>query len=376
LRDIGKGAVAYSPHMQVYRRRVHLESLEGNPLRMSPERDVVIFVPDVGKDHARHDGRFPTVYFLHGYGASLDPPTIGSNADLRKNPLRIRLLLALFFRKLVTFERLEAAMHAGAMPPFMLVQPDGSLPMRQNHGRRNPDGTSMWKGSLYADSPYTGRHGSAIFRDLVSYVDAEFPTLPNRAYRALVGGSMGGYGALVGGILHPETFGHIAALSPAVCCLDVIEHRMVVPLRRLLAGTAAAAQEGRELIEDILDSCDMVYSRDKPLLPTLRKDEHGTTIDYDPVAWDRWAQWDVSRLIRERPDALARTQVLINCHEGDEYGFAEPGRRVHRALTATGITHHFEIYNDLLSAITSPHIVGIGRHLAPALQWAAHGMAQ
>jgi hypothetical protein len=118
----------------------------------------------------------------------------------------------------------------------------------------------------------------------------------------------------------------------------------------------------------------MVYSRDEPLTPTLRKDGDGAVVEYHAAAWERWARWDLSRLIREHPDALRESELLINCHARDEFGFAEPARRVHRALEAVGIPHTFEIYADLLSAVISPHMVGIGRNIAPALRWAARSI--
>ena len=68
---------------------------------------------------------------------------------------------------------------------------------------------------MYVDSPGTGRYGEYVFRDVVDYVDRSYRTLPGREGRALAGGSMGGYGALRGGILHPERFGAVAALSCA-----------------------------------------------------------------------------------------------------------------------------------------------------------------
>jgi pimeloyl-ACP methyl ester carboxylesterase len=333
--------------MQVLRRRVHLPSLERNPLGQSPERDVVVFIPTLPRD-LRRSNRLPVVYFLHGYGRSLNPPTISSKRDGRRHtPLVQRLLFAPVFRRLITFERIDADVRAGRLPPFILVQPDGSLHLEQTHGRRNPDGSPLLKGNFYSDSPFTGNHASAVFADLVARMDAELPTHAVREARALVGVSMGGYGAILGATLYPDTFGVVAALSPAVCCLDVIGHHMVAPYRRLLAGQRSAAEEGRQTIEDILDSCDMVYSRDRPLLPSLRHDNEGQLIDYDEETWERWEQWDLARMIRNRPAAL------------DELGIA----------------HDFEIYNDRLSGVTSPHMVGIAGRIGPALHWAVRRMA-
>ena len=42
-------------------------------------------------------------------------------------------------------------------------------------------------------------------------------TLPGRTHRGVMGKSSGGYGALVLGLLHPETFGAVACHSGDMC---------------------------------------------------------------------------------------------------------------------------------------------------------------
>lgn len=57
-------------------------------------------------------------------------------------------------------------------------------------------------------------------RDLVRHVDARYRTAPQASRRALVGHSMGGFGALAIGFNHPDIFGLVYAVSP--CCIGFV----------------------------------------------------------------------------------------------------------------------------------------------------------
>ena len=83
---------------------------------------------------------------------------------------------------------------------FILVCPDG--------------GYSSW----YFDSPIdsTYQYESFITRDLLSYVDAHYSTIPERSQRAITGLSMGGHGALYIAIRNKNLFGSAGSMSGGV----------------------------------------------------------------------------------------------------------------------------------------------------------------
>ena len=69
---------------------------------------------------------------------------------------------------------------------------------------------------FYADSKFTGdKYGKFIAEDLVAFTEATFPVSKKREDRFIAGLSMGGYGAMVNGLRHPETFGVICGMSSA-----------------------------------------------------------------------------------------------------------------------------------------------------------------
>ena len=78
-----------------------------------------------------------------------------------------------------------------------------------------PDGG---KSSWYFDSPTDSsmQYESYIIKELVPYVDANFPTKANPKSRAITGLSMGGHGALYLAIRHSDVFGAAGSTSGGV----------------------------------------------------------------------------------------------------------------------------------------------------------------
>ena len=134
-----------------------------------------VYLPD---EAARGAGPLPVAYLLHGYGG-------GQREWLQGG--RLEALL-------------DRLIEEGAIAPLIAVMPEAGK-------------------SWYVDSAEFGGPGdyqTAIARDLVRHVDATYPTSASRSGRAVAGLSMGGYGALNLAFRHPDVFGAVAALSPAI----------------------------------------------------------------------------------------------------------------------------------------------------------------
>jgi enterochelin esterase-like enzyme len=348
--------------------RFSAENLKDNLLGSPVERQIRVYLPPGYFESP--EARYPVVYLLHGYGADSSRSIIGSRKDMRKN---YHILLRLAFRnvlsRLLTFEDLDKLILRGDLSPFILVQPDGSLHLPNKFGVKGLNGKVGSKGSLYTDSPFSGDYATYIFEDVVRYVDGHYRTICEKSGRSLMGASMGGYGALLGGILYPDLFEAIVSLSPSISCLDLLDVRLVVPFNRILFNDAKAEEMGRLELEDILDTCDLVYSNDRRLLPTLKRDEKGRAVEMDIQARDNWARSDLGPQFESHPEAFQGVRLLFNCEESDEFGFAGPCRRFHALLQRRGVDHSFEIYSDPEAARISPHSLGIAWHVLPGLRF-------
>ena len=126
------------------------------------------------------DRRYPVLYLLHGifdnYGVWLEHFGVPAMLD-----------------------RLIAS---GEIPQLIVVMPNGG---------------NRYGGGFYRNSPVSGRWGDYIADDLVAFVDAQFRSLASADRRAIVGHSMGGYGALHLAMARPGVFSVVWAMSP--CCL-------------------------------------------------------------------------------------------------------------------------------------------------------------
>ncbi|MBO9619978.1 MAG: esterase family protein [Niabella sp.] len=160
----------------VVRVQFKASSIAGNPAGEDANRHLTIYLPPGYKQSA---ARYPVIYFLHGM-VWTDSST----------------MLDIHFDQL-----LDAAIGSKEIPPVLLVLPDAN---------------TIYKGSWYANSALTGNWTDFIAKDVVSYVDRHYRTIPNRNSRGLSGISMGGHGALKVAMLYPQVFGAVYAMTPAV----------------------------------------------------------------------------------------------------------------------------------------------------------------
>ncbi len=119
---------------------------------------------------------YPVVYLLHGLG---DDETSWLEYGRVEQ----------FFR---------SAEKAGTLPPMIFVMPQAFRTYYVND----------YKGTF----PYQ----DMFVQELVPHIDKEFRTLPAPEQRAVLGYSMGGFGALILHLKHPEIFGSAAPLSMSV----------------------------------------------------------------------------------------------------------------------------------------------------------------
>lgn len=161
--------------------KVHSRALENNLLGDSADQQVAIYLPpSYEASPSRH---FPVVYYLHGYS--------GENQVMERGKQ---------FQDLTN--RLIAA---GVVREMIIVVPNG----------RN-----AYYGGFYTNSSVGGNWEDFISRDLVSYIDGKYRTIPQAASRGITGHSMGGYGSIVMGMKHADVFGAVYSLS--ACCTAML----------------------------------------------------------------------------------------------------------------------------------------------------------
>ncbi|HEV2916357.1 MAG TPA: alpha/beta hydrolase-fold protein [Candidatus Babeliales bacterium] len=144
-----------------------------NPL--DQRRMFSIYLPD-GYDEP--GAQFPSIYYCPGLGGNDKSFNDGNKIildDLISNDL---------------------------MVPTIVVYIDPSLVT----GIDPQDGRYKYQGSWYVDSALNGQFETYITTQLIPFVDAHYKTIPSGAFRAIMGQSMGGFGATFLGTRHPDLF--------------------------------------------------------------------------------------------------------------------------------------------------------------------------
>jgi enterochelin esterase-like enzyme len=162
------------PHGSLITEKLTSKILEENRIGLNTIRNIKVFLPP---SYARSGKSYPVVFYCH---------------SVFQNP---ELVLA--DGKIVTL--LERAFVNGVIDEFILVVGDY---------------TSPTTGSLYENSPATGRWLDYTVEELVPFIDNKFRTLRRAESRALAGEMMGGRGALILAMRNPEIFGTTYALNP------------------------------------------------------------------------------------------------------------------------------------------------------------------
>lgn len=151
---------------------IHAKTLQ-NKGGENPNRKVSVYLPP---EYETGNKRFPVIYYMHGFmGTDSISPHMKSILDMGITKKKIR--------------------------PFILVIADHY---------------TLFEGSFYSNSSLTGNWSDFAAKELVDYMDKNFRTIANRDGRGVAGHSMGGYGAIKTGMLFPDVFSSVYALSPGL----------------------------------------------------------------------------------------------------------------------------------------------------------------
>ena len=248
------------------------------------------------------DSTYPSIYFLHGFG--LDYSWYGS-------------VVSVF----------EDMMASGEIRESILIKPDGFV--------------IPYLGSMYTNSDYNGQFEDYIVQDLISHIDGSYNTIDNSSYRAIMGHSMGGYGAVKLSIKFPELFQVAASHSGPVAIENVIPDLLPV----LLAETGILGyQPWNGTVSLFMYSASAAFSPDVddwPYYVDLPVDYYGNVID---EVWDLWLGHDALTLAQENLANIQSIRFYMDCGDQDDYLFYNHSTSFSEFLDEVNINHVYETY--------------------------------
>jgi hypothetical protein len=283
------------------------DALRGNPLGDPHERTLWVWAPE---DPTR---RYPSVYVIQGMAGM-----VGAWFNIEPwNP--------------------SYAARIEAMAPAAVVV--------------LVDAFTAVGGTQYLDSSGIGNYHTYLCEEIVPFVDAHYPTLPEAAHRGIQGKSSGGYGAMITPFLRPDLFGGLATHA-GDALFEVCYARDFAPAARAL----------RELYDGSFDAFWADFRSGRPVLGAPHDEllvntyamaaaysahEDGTVeLPFDiatgeriPEVWERWLAWDP--VLRARtPEGAAVLRdlraVWIDSGRRDEYHLELGATAFHREVLAAG----------------------------------------
>jgi hypothetical protein len=310
--------------------------LKGNPLGDPHVRRVGVWLPpqyDVSRN------KFPVLYDLVGF--------IGDNLP----------------------ERAARLIREGRMGPAVIVFPDCFTALG---------------GNQYVNSSAIGNYADYLTREIIPFVDGEFRTLASREHRGCFGKSSGGYGAILHGMKYARYWGAIANHSGDAYFDFVYGHDWPNTLNELAKHRAPRRRPGRydALAESRRKGLD--DGRDDGRIRRFLKKIWATeklsggethcimnlcmaaTYDPDPRAplgfrvpfnlesgepleerWRAWRRHDPIHLVPKYRAALKSLRgIYIDCGWRDQYHIHYGARLLSARLTAAGIPHRYEEFDD------------------------------
>ncbi len=312
-----------TPAGTVHRLTLQSEVLAGNLVGAPTRRQLDVYIP------YGHDGRgLPLLVDVVGFTAGGPIHTNWKN-----------------FGENVP-ERLDRLIATGAMPPVVVAFPDCFTRLG---------------GNQYVNSVAMGRWDDFLRDEVVPTVEAQF-SCGGTGRRGLFGKSSGGYGAMVHALLHPH-FWSAAAVHSGDMGFDLMYRHEFVPVLRALAKEPDVGRwvdsfwNGRKFKDSDIHILMMMaqaasFDPDPSAPYGVRLPVTLDTCELIPERWERWLAWDPLTLVETHGPGLKALKALyIDCGDVDQYNLIYGARRMHKRLTAMGVSHVYEEFPDDHTAV-------------------------
>jgi enterochelin esterase-like enzyme len=300
--------------------RYESKILRSNPLKDPFVRDVTVYVPP-GYTKSNSKG-YVAAFGLVGFTGT---GRMSFNVDPLGEPLNARM------------DRLISTGRCGPMILVML------------------DCFTKFGGNQYINSSATGKYEDYIIDEIVPFIENEY----NIGYKAVWGKSSGGYGSMILGMRHPETFSAIADHSGDAG----FEYTYLVDFPKALKAYQEAGgpkkwlekfwahpEERKGKFHEALNTFAMAahYS------PNRNSKELGVDLPFDletgefnTGVWKRWLKWDPIHMLEKYKSNLRKLKLIyIDCGNLDEFNLQWGSRTLHSKLNEMGIKHHYEEFED------------------------------
>jgi S-formylglutathione hydrolase FrmB len=259
------------------------------------DKDVRVYLP-AGYDPA-DARRYPVFYYLHGLGGDEANWLDGAKLDRAADALGLEAIV---------------------------VMPDGdnnfyidsAIDPKYDACLKDGEGMFLAKQPRQKTCVKTSKYETYMTRDLIDWVDRTYKTIATRDARGIAGLSMGGFGALVLSMRHPDLYAAAASHSGLITPLYKGPYPYVKGKGELHTSYASVAITYK-MLGDLGTWVNTVFGSD-----------FSTWQTYNPIALAQ----------KLTPGALA---LYLDCGTEDEFLFNHSVSFLHDVLLERGIQHEF-----------------------------------
>jgi len=217
-----------------------------------------------------------------------------------------------------------------------------------------PNGRNAFLGGFYSNSPVTGNWEDYIYRDVVKFIDERYRTIAKHASRGIVGHSMGGYGAFMIAMKHPDVFGAVYALSP--CCLGLEgdlsgDNQAWAQAAKMTSRDLFSRSPGsfEEFMSGAMIAISAAFTPNKTRSPLYADlpfiDKNGSLVKNEPVYFQFRAKMPLYLIEQHRDNLMKLRGIFIDVGQFDEFTHIKRTTPMLSAeLSKFGIPHSFEIF--------------------------------
>ncbi len=213
-----------------------------------------------------------------------------------------------------------------------------------------PDYRTATTGSLYDNSPVTGRWIDHTIDEIIPFIDKKFRTVPQKEGRAITGEFMGGRGALKLAMTRPDVFSVVYAMHPVATGMGPVPWTyLLIDWKKLFEAKSYPPHDFNGISQIFLSVCqtylpnlnkppfycdffvDQVNGDFKPNIGNIVKAGHGFSVGEDlvdyyknlqslrGVAFD-WGRFDTNFAhVDSNREFSRKLQDLGVEHEADEF---------------------------------------------------------
>lgn len=276
------------------------------------EKSVQVYLPEGYQPQG--SGRYPVIYYFHGAG-----PLLGHNE---------------FPTLVATLDEMIATCQ---IKPVIVVRPDGF--------------SAPYPASFYTSSVLYGDLEGYMSTDLIAWTDASYRTIPSRMKRALMGHSMGGYGALMYYGQHPDLY----CCAAGVCASGLdLPTMLAINVYGVLAELQAMGQQGPPWVytpgagfaNAVLFSMSGAFSpnlANPPFYVDLPLDPYANVV---PEVWELWMQHNMPNLVQDlaSPPWRKDGRIYFDAGTQDQFYILPSSGAFACSLDAMGMDYDFQVF--------------------------------